>query len=154
MKRKKITLGIWKISTDSLHWVGFSIAAMTIIVLTAYGFSLSLRPNSFTLDSAPEESLAVVGVALANNIGTDMPRANEIPVDLPADVSIVQNAIIRDKIDDTSFFSNHFTRISELVELLNMDVVNYLRVHVDRSTALENYILQLQEKKQEAEEAL
>lgn len=127
---------------------------MAIIILTAYGFSLSLRPNSFTLESAPEESLAVVGVALANNIGTDIPRANEIPVDLPADVSVVQDALIREGIDSTSFFDNHFTRISEFTELLNIDVVNYLRIHIDRSTALESYISQLQEKKQDGEEAL
>lgn len=127
---------------------------MAIIILTAYGFSLSLRPNSFTLESAPEESLAVVGVALANNIGTGIPRSNEIPVDLPADVSVVQNALNRDGIDDVSFFDNHFARLSEFTELLNIDVVDYLRVHVDRSTALESYISQLQEKKQDAEEAL
>ncbi len=86
MKKKIIRIGNWKISTDILHWLGFSIAAAGIATLTAYGFLLSLRPTSFTLESAPEESLALVGVALANNVGTDVPRAQEIPVNLPPDV--------------------------------------------------------------------
>lgn len=86
MKKKKIRLGNWKISTDVLHWLGFSVAAAGIVLLTAYGFLLSLRPTSFTLESAPEESLALVGVALANNVGTDIPRSETIPVNLPPDV--------------------------------------------------------------------
>lgn len=96
MKKKKISIGSWKVSSDILHWVGFSITALGIIILTAYGFSLSLQPNSFTLESAPESPLAMVGVALANNIGTAVSRANEIPVNLPADVVSVQNALIRE----------------------------------------------------------
>lgn|GEM_PF-3498977 len=70
--------------------------ASIITALTAYGFLLSLHPNSGTYDSAPEAPLALVGVALANNIGTDMVRASEIPVNLPADVSVVQRALLID----------------------------------------------------------
>lgn len=154
MKKKKVCIGFWKISVDSLHWVGFSIAATSIILLTAYGFSLSLKPNSFTLDSAPEASLAMVGVALANNIGTGITRANEIPVTLPADVAIVQEALIQDGISGVGFFDEHFPLISELTEILNIDVVSYLRLHPDKQNALENYINQLEEKKNESEEAM
>ena len=121
-------------------------------MLTLYGFLVSFTPNSRTFDSAPESPLAIVWVALANNIGTDAPRASEIPVNLPADVSLVQNALLQDS-RDGSFFSEHFTRISELTELLNIDVVNYLSFHQDKEEALESYIAQLEEKKAEADEA-
>jgi hypothetical protein len=154
MKKKKVCIGKWKIPVDSLHWIGFSIAALSITLLTAYGFSMSLKPNSFTLDSAPEAPLAMIGVALANNIGTGIPRANEIPVNLPADVAVVQQAIVQDGISGVGFFEEHFPRISELTELLNIDVVAYLRIHPDKQNALENYINQLEEKKNESEEAV
>ncbi len=154
MKKKKICIGIWKISVDSLHWIGFGVAAASITLLTAYGFSLSLKPNSFTLDSAPEAPLAMVGVALSNNIGTGIPRAQEIPVNLPADVPVVQEAIIKDGISGVGFFEEHFPRISELTEIVNIDVVSYLRLHPDKQNALENYINQLEEKKNESEEAM
>ena len=52
-----------------LHWVGFFVGASIVIVFTAYGFFLSLKPP-FMLNSAPEETLGLVGVALANNVGT------------------------------------------------------------------------------------
>lgn len=154
MKKKKIRIGSWQVSSDMLHWLGFGIVASGVIIATAYGFSLSLRPNSFTLDSAPEAPLALVGVAVANNIGTGLPRANEIPVDLPGDVSVVQNAIIREGVYGTGFFESHFPRISELTELVNLDIVSYLRLHPDRLSALENHIARLEEEKQEAEESL
>lgn len=123
-----------------------------IVIFTIYGFLTSFTPNSRTFDSAPEAPLALIGVALANNLGTDLPRANAIPVDLPADVSVVQGAIMRDS-RDGSFFTEHFARISELTELLNLDVANYLSFHEDKKDSLEAYIAQLTEKKEEAEEA-
>ncbi len=137
----------------TLHWLGFIVSAIVIILATAYGFSLSLRPNSFSLDSAPEEPLALVGVALANNIGTDIPRANSLPANLAQDVGGVQSAIMRDGFGGESFFAEHFQRLSELSEVLGIDVVSYLRVHPDRRTALENYIQQLTDKKGEAKVA-
>lgn len=115
---------------------------------------MSLRPTSFTLDSAPEESLALVWVALANNIGTDIPRANDIPVDLPPDVESVENAIIRDGIVGAYFFDEHFPRIAEFTEVLNINVVNYLRLHPDKLTALEFYIDELEQKMEDGQEAL
>lgn len=123
-----------------------------IIALTVYGFSLSMSPNSSTFDSAPESPLALVGVAIANNIGTDLPRMSAIPVELPADVSVVQDALLQDS-RDGSFFDEHFTRISELTELLNIDIVNYLSLHTDKTEALEAYIAQLEEKTQESIDA-
>lgn len=81
-----------------LHWTGFFLSMAVIAGVTAYGFLLSLRPASLTFDSAPEEPLALVGVALANNIGTGIPRGNSIPVDLPRDVAVVQDAIMIDRI--------------------------------------------------------
>jgi len=123
-------------------------------LLTAYWFSLSLIPSSFTLESAPEESLALVGVALANSLGSGVPRSHDIPVDLPSDVPIVQDALNENALAGSGFFEEHFFRISELNELLSIEVVSYLRLHPDKRVALENYITQLSEKKDEADEAL
>jgi hypothetical protein len=95
----------------------------------------------------------MIGVALANNVGTDMVRASEIPVNLPADVSIVQNAILLDGTNDSSFFEDHFLRMRELTELLNIDVVAYLKLHTKKEDALEKYITQLEDKKEETKEA-
>ncbi len=139
MKKKHFYLGKISISHEKLHWIGFFVVLALIGVLTLRGFLVSFTPNSRTFDSAPESPLALVGVALVNNIGTELPRANEIPVDLPADVSLVQDALLRDG-RDISFFSEHFTRISELTEILGIDVVNYLGFHQDKTEALESYI--------------
>lgn len=49
-----------KLRTDIKQWIGFGLSALIIIAATAYGFSLSLRPNSFSLESAPEEPLALI----------------------------------------------------------------------------------------------
>lgn len=121
--------------------------------VTAYGFLLSLRPASLTFDSAPEEPLALVGVALANNIGTGIPRGNSIPVDLPRDVAVVQDAIMIDRIGWNDFFDEHFVRIAEFTEIANIDPVAYLRVHPDKTTALENYVSQLEESHADAKAA-
>lgn len=152
MKKKHFCLGKIKISHEKIHWIGFFLVLGLIGALTVYGFLVSFTPNSRTFDSAPESPLAMVGVALANNIGTDSPRASEIPVNLPADVSRVQDFLLRDS-RDGSFFSEHFTRISELTELLNIDIVNYLSFHQDKEEALESYIGQLEEKKAESDQA-
>jgi hypothetical protein len=154
MKKKKICIGFWKISVETLHWTVFSLVAITMALLTAYGFSLSLNPNSFTLESAPEESLALVGVALANNIGTGIPRANEIPVNLPADTLAVQNALTNNTSVSSDFFAEHFLRISELTEIMNIDMTSYLSLHADKQVALENYIVKLEEKIEESSDAL
>lgn len=83
MKKKNICFGKIKISHEKLHWIGFFLVVGLIGALTLYGFLVSFTPNSRTFDSAPESPLALVGVALVNNIGTDMPRASAIPVVLP-----------------------------------------------------------------------
>lgn len=143
--------------SDILHWIGFSLFALGIILLTAYGFSLSLRPNSSSLESAPEApeaSLAFVGVALSNNVGTDIARANNIPVELPADVVPVQNALVKAGITHEGFFETHFTKIATLQELLAIDVVSYLKLQSDKSVALEQYIEKLQKSKEDAKEEL
>lgn len=124
------------------------------MIITAYGFSLSLHPNSMTLDSAPEEPLALVGVALANNLGTDIPRSNQIPVNLPQDVAPVQTALMKDGIVAESFFDEHFRRISEVGEVVSLDVPNYIKVHKNNAEALEDYIQKLDGKREEAKTAI
>jgi len=82
-----------------------------------------------------------------------MVRASEIPVNLPADVSVVQRALLIDWVNDSSFFEDHFLRISEITELLNIDVLAYLKLHAEKGEALERYITQLENKKEETKEA-
>lgn len=91
---------------------------------------------------------------MANNIGTGIPRGDTIPVQLPPDVETVQNALIRDALSGEDFFDEHFHRISELTELVNIDPVAYLRIHPDKQTALDNYIVQLDEKQTEGKNAM
>lgn len=134
--------------------MGFIASALCIIAITAYGFSLSLRPNTLTLNSADEEPLALVGVALANNLGTDIPRSNSIPVNLPQDVQGVQSAIMKDGFGGEDFFSEHFERINAFREVANIDVIAYLQAHPVKMPALESYIQQLTEKTEEAKTAV
>lgn len=98
------------------------------------------------LNSAPEETLALVWVALANNVGTGKSRADEIPVELPADVKVVQDALQKNETQGTDFFQIHFHALQELQEVATIDIVNYLSLHTDRAEALDAYITQLEEK--------
>lgn len=111
--------------------------------MTAYGFSLSLSP-SLMLDAAPDEPLALVGVAIANNLGTDLSRAAEIPVELPADVMIVQDALMQDTLTSDNFLLDHFRAIDDYAELVNIDIIAHLASKTDRKQSLERYIEVLQ----------
>ncbi len=132
------------------QWIGFGLSALIIIAATAYGFSLSLRPNSFSLESAPEEPLALIGVALTNNIGTDIPEKNDIPVNLPQDVAPVQAALMHDSALGENFFDEHFRFLSEFTEIVNLDLIAYLHLHADKKDSLDTYIQKLDTKKEEA----
>ena len=92
------------------------------------------------LESAPEESLALVAVAVANNVGTGTSRTTEIPVNLPSDVSTAQTAIIRDSLDGEVFFSDYFRELSEYEEIAHIDISTYLDAKKDRQAALDSYI--------------
>ncbi len=133
-----------------MQWLGFGLSALVIIAATAYGFSLSLRPNSFSLESAPEEPLALIGVALVNNIGTNIPESNDTPVNLPQDVPLVQTALMKDASVHENFFDEHFLFISEFSEIVKLDLIAYLRVHPDKKDSLNTYIEKLSEKTEEA----
>ena len=61
---------------------------------------------------------------------------------------------MKDGFGGESFFQEHFQRVSEFSEVANIDVVSYLRVHPDRIVALDNYIQQLNDKKEEAKVAV
>lgn len=69
-----------------------------------------------------------------------MVRSGQIPVDLPADVSIVQDALMRDALGGGVFFSDHFAQITEFTEVANLDIVSYLSGKSDREGALDYYI--------------
>lgn len=98
------------------------------------------------LNSASEETLGLVWVALANNVGTGKSRADEIPVELPADVAVVQEALQKSEAQGTDFFQIHFHALQELQEIATIDIVNYLSLHTDRAESLDAYITQLEEK--------
>jgi hypothetical protein len=102
-------------------------------------------------NSAPEEPLALVGVAIGNNIGTDIPRSETIPVDLPPDVVSVQNDLLRSGVLDDWFFGEHFTRIQAYEEVANIGILEYLKSHEDRAEALDRYVSILQNKTTEAQ---
>jgi hypothetical protein len=85
-------------------------------------------------------------VALANNVGTGKSRADEIPVELPADVAVVQEALQKSEAQGTDFFQIHFHALQELQEIATIDIVNYLSLHTDRAESLDAYITQLEEK--------
>lgn len=85
-------------------------------------------------------------MALANNVGTGKSRADEIPVELPADVKIVQDALQKSDRQGTDFFQIHFHALQEFEEIATIDIINYLSLHTDRTEALDAYITQLEEK--------
>lgn len=60
---------------------------------------------------------------------------------------------MKDGFGGESFFSEHFQRIAEFSEVVNIDIVAYLRLHPDRITALEKYISELNERKEDAKTA-
>lgn len=121
--------------------------------ITAYGFFLSLG-SSLVLESAPPESLALVSVAVATNIGTGASRSTEIPVNLPADVATAEIAIVRDAMDGEVFFSLHFRELSEYEEVARLDILTYLEAKTDRQTALEYYVDELTRYTKKAEATL
>ena len=139
-KHKKLQHTLWWIPLKD--WCGFLVSASIVVSITAYGFSLSVG-SSLVLESAPEESLALVAVAVVNNVGTDASRTTEIPVNLPADVSTAETALVRDALDGEVFFSDHFRELSEYEEVARIDIPPYLNAKTDRQAALEYYIEEL-----------
>lgn len=130
-------------------------SACIVVGVTVWGLALSIGSplfigSSLVLESAPEESLALIAVAVANNVGTGASRASEIPVTLPADVSVVQTAVIRDAMDGEVFFSDHFQKLSEYEEIARIDIPEYLTAKKDRQAALEYYIEELTNHTQKA----
>ncbi len=140
-KHKKHQKDVKNISL--IDWCGLGVSAFIVAGFTAYALSLSFGPSWILLNSAPEESLALVAVAVSNNVGTGASRATEIPVMSPNDVSMAQNAIIRDAMDGEVFFSEHFRQLSEYEEVASIDIPSYLKGKSDKQEALEYYIAEL-----------
>ncbi len=150
MKKKKKLLKSKKVGL--LSWIGLVVSAAIVSTFTAYGFLISLNPGIPVLNSAPEEaSLAMVGVALSNNIGTGQVRANEIPVELPQDVEVIQDAVQQLDQERAGFFQEHFQFLEEFEEMLTIDIVEYLNLHDNREDAFDNYVVQIADKLVDAE---
>lgn len=101
------------------------------------------RDSGSTLNSAPQESLALVAIAVANNVGTGASRSTEIPIISPNDVVTVENAVIHDAMDGEVFFSDNFQQLSEYEEVAKIDIPTYLKAKINKQDALENYIDEL-----------
>lgn len=86
-------------------------SAFVIVGITAYAFFLSFGASRVEFNSAPQESLALVAVAIANNVGTGTSRISEIPVISPNDVVIAEEAVIHDALDGEVYFSHHFQQL-------------------------------------------
>lgn len=141
-KKNKTRKNTYSQTQRWLHWGGFLLSVCVITIITAYGIWQSVRPFSF--NSAPEEPLALVGVALANNLGTWASRLQEIPVNLPAEVVPTQEALIHEEAGATnSSLASFFASIGEYEDIARLDVMEYLSQKSDREGAIETYILQL-----------
>lgn len=108
--------------------------------ITAYAFFLSFGPKNTPLNSAPEESLALVALAVSNNVGTGTSRSLEIPIISPDDVATAQNAIVYDAMSREVFFVDIFQELTEYEEVAGIDIPNYLQGKPNKQEALENYI--------------
>lgn len=126
-----------------MDWYGFVLAAFTVVSITAYVFSMFFGASRTTLNSAPQESLALVALALANNVGTGTSRASEIPVMSPNDVAVAGGAIVHDAMDGEIFFSDNFQQLSEYEEVARIDVPSYLKNKTNKQEVLESYIDEL-----------
>jgi hypothetical protein len=82
-----------------MDWSGLVLSGLVIGGITAYAFFLSLGFSSLPLNSAPQESLALVALAVSNNVGTGISRSLEIPVLSPDDVALAQDAVVANAMD-------------------------------------------------------
>lgn len=133
-----------------MDWSGLVIAAFVVAGITAYALSVSLGLSRVTLNSAPQESLALVAIAVANNVGTGTSRSSEIPVISPDDIATAGNAVVRDALDGEVFFSDHFQQLSAYEEVARIDIAQYLQGKTDRKEALESYIDELEKHTEKA----
>lgn len=140
-KHKKQYHGFgWVPLTD---WYGFFVSALVIAGITTYAFFISFGTYDIPMKSAPQESLALVALAVSNNVGTGASRSQEIPILSPNDVSTAQNAVVRDAMDWEIFFVDIFRQLSEYEEVAKIDIPSYLSAKTDKQEALENYIDEL-----------
>jgi hypothetical protein len=113
------------------------------VTITAYAFFISFGPRNIPLNSASQESLALVALAVSNNVGTGTSRSLEIPVMSPNDVATAQNAIVYDAMSREIFFVDIFQQLTEYEEVARIDIPNYLKGKTNKQEALENYIDEL-----------
>ncbi|MEI6711970.1 MAG: hypothetical protein WCK88_07570 [bacterium] len=138
-----------------MDWYGLILAAFVVTGITAYALSLSFGSSSrIVLNSAPQESLALVAIAVANNVGTGASRASEIPVISTQDVVTAENAVVHDAMDGEVFFSDNFQQLSEYEEVAKIDIPTYLKGKMNKQDALENYIDQLTQHTEKAKATL
>gem|GEM_PF-2641271 len=114
----------------------------------------SFGAQKISLNSAPEESLALVALAVSNNVGTGASRSREIPIISPGDVALAENAVVRDAMDGEVFFSDKFQQLSEYEEVAQIDIPNYLKVKSNKQESLEIYIDELAQRTEKARATL
>lgn len=137
-----------------MDWYGFVLATCIIGTITAYAFFISFGAKNIPLNSAPEESLALVALAVSNNVGTGISRSLEIPIISPKDVATAGNAIVYDAMNREVFFVDIFQQLNEYEEVAGIDIPNYLKGKTNKLEALENYIDELVRHTEKAKETL
>lgn len=132
----------WYTITDlSLSdWCGFFISAAVVITMTSYLLMTAFGPSSLKLQSAPQEALAFVAVAVANNVWTDTSRIAEIPILSPQDVIVAGNAVVKDGMNNEIFFTDIFQQLTEYEEVAGLDINTYLDGKTEKNKALNVYI--------------
>ncbi len=88
-----------------------------VVGVTVYFLFSSFSAPESILNSAPQEPLALVAVAIANNVGTGISRANEIPVISPNDIAMAEDSVVQNGMDTQIFLSDTFQQLSEYTEI-------------------------------------
>jgi hypothetical protein len=125
-----------------------------IVAITSYAFFLSFDTQNVPLNSAPAESLALVALAVSNNVGTGTSRSMEIPIISPKDVSVAQNAIVYDAMNREIFFVDIFRQLNEYEEVARIDIATYLKGKSNTKEALDFYIDELVQHTERAKKTL
>lgn len=101
-----------------LDWFGLAVSLCVVVGVTVYFLFSSFYATQNVFNSAPQEPLALVAVAIANNVGTGTSRANEIPVIDPNDVALAEDAVVQNGMDTQIFLSDTFQQLSEYTEVV------------------------------------
>lgn len=128
-----------------LHWIGFGIVVVIMTCITAYGFSLSWRPERIVFHSAPDVPISRVWVALANNIWIGHLNKSPKYQAMVKDARQLHDTLTKSVFSEGDFFEEHFVLFAQMRQVLWINIVTYLDESVDREVALDGYIQTLKD---------